>query len=210
MHPLTVVLFATTSLVAAAAAPGRTYSLTATTTPMHKRTAQEVIAKLNLIPNVEKGYFVETFRDVENVTLTHTGTQTRPHTNGTEGNKGGVGRSASTAIYYLLEGSVGFSNWHRVDAVEMWHYYAGAPLVLSLAASLAVGDNSLVQVRNVTLGPDIFAEPQQVPQVKIAKWEWQRAKSLGDWTLVGTTGVFSLSLPFRPRTTRTRTRTRTR
>lgn len=160
MHPLTVLLTAT--LVAAAPAPAHK------PTPIHKRTAQEVITKLNLIPNVEKGYFVETFRDVENVTRTD----------------GKPSRSASTAIYYLLEGASGFSHWHRVDAVEVWHYYAGAPLVLSLA----VGDGS--PVRNVTLGPDVFAEQQ--PQVAIAKWEWQRARSLGEWTLVGTTGVFPL------------------
>jgi predicted cupin superfamily sugar epimerase len=38
------------------------------------------------------------------------------------------------------------------------------------------------------LGPDVFAGQQ--PQVAIGKWEWQRAKSLGAWTLVGTTGRF--------------------
>ncbi|KAL2152759.1 hypothetical protein VTH82DRAFT_5944, partial [Thermothelomyces myriococcoides] len=136
-------------------------------TPISKRTAQEVITQLNLIPNVEKGYYVETFRDEYNVT---------------------ADRSASTAIYYLLEGSEGSSHWHRVDAVEVWHYYAGAPLVLSLARD----DGS--PIREVTLGPDVFNGQQ--PQVVIAKWEWQSARSLGDWTLVGTTGkVFSVSGP---------------
>ncbi|KAK4121196.1 hypothetical protein N657DRAFT_682857 [Parathielavia appendiculata] len=133
-------------------------------TPLHKRTAEEVIAQLNLIPNVEKGYYIETFRDADNVTTTSGGTPDR---------------SASTAIYYLLEGSEGFSRWHRVDAVEVWHYYAGAPLTLSLAKD----DGSPVRV--VTLGPDVFAGQQ--PQVVVAKWEWQQARSLGAWTLVGTT-----------------------
>ncbi|KAL2136968.1 hypothetical protein VTI74DRAFT_11150 [Chaetomium olivicolor] len=132
--------------------------------PINRRTAQEVIAQLNLIPNVEKGYYVETFRDTINVATAKNSTPAR---------------SASTAIYYLLEGSAGFSRWHRVDAVEVWHYYAGAPLTLSLSRD----DGS--PVRQVTLGPDVFAGQQ--PQVAIAKWEWQRARSLGDWTLVGTT-----------------------
>ena len=37
--------------------------------------------------------------------------------------------SASTAIYFLLARGER-SHWHRVDAVEIWHYYAGAPLAL--------------------------------------------------------------------------------
>ena len=71
--------------------------------------ADEVIRLLGLKPHPEGGYFRETFRDPE------------------EEN----GRSRSTAIYYLLkEGEV--SRWHRVDAVEIWHWYAGAPLELKI------------------------------------------------------------------------------
>ncbi|KAL2126698.1 hypothetical protein VTI74DRAFT_386 [Chaetomium olivicolor] len=129
--------------------------------PIGKRTAKEVIDRLGLAANPEKGYFKETFRDP---LLINTG-------NGT--------RSASTAIYYLLEGSAGESHWHRIDAVEIWHYYAGAPLTLSLSLNDGNG------VRKVVLGPDVFKGQQ--PQVVIRSWEWQRAKSEGDWTLVGTT-----------------------
>jgi predicted cupin superfamily sugar epimerase len=120
--------------------------------------AQEVIKKLNLIPNVEEGWFVETFRD------------------STTNQKN---RSVSTAIYYLLEGSVGASKWHRVDVTEIWHYYAGAPLKLELGA-----ENSTT-IDERTLGSDIFEN--QSPQVVIEKKVWQRATSLGEWTLVGTT-----------------------
>ncbi|KAK3307828.1 RmlC-like cupin domain-containing protein [Chaetomium strumarium] len=151
-----------------------TYATAAThhPTPMNKRTAQEVITQLKLIPNVEGGYYIETFRDTTNVTFTATSA------NGTT--SGAVTtRSASTEIYYLLEGATGHSLWHRVDAVEVWHYYAGAPLTLFLARD----DGS--PVREVTLGPDVFAGQQ--PQVAIPTWEWQRARSLGKWTLVGTT-----------------------
>ncbi|KZL84511.1 cupin family protein [Colletotrichum incanum] len=125
--------------------------------PIEKRTAQEVIDRLGLIPNEEKGYYRETF----------------------EGPKMNGNRSVSTAIYYLLEGSVGPSIWHRVDAVELWHYYAGAPLTLSLSYDDGRPTKSLV------LGPDIFND--QRPQIVVAKDQWQRAHSHGDWTLVGTT-----------------------
>lgn len=129
-------------------------------TPINKRSAQEVIDKLSLIPNEEKGYYIQTFEDPFVVP--------------------GLNRSASTAIYYLLEGSDGDSVWHRVDAVEVWHYYAGAPLVLSLSFD----DGQ--PLREATLGPDVF--DGQAPQVAIQRGEWQSARSLGEWTLVGTTG----------------------
>ncbi|KAF9881553.1 3-methylitaconate isomerase [Colletotrichum karsti] len=126
--------------------------------PIEKRSAKEVVKKLGLIPNEEKGYYVQTFQD--------------PDTNSQN-------RSLSTAIYYLLEGSVGPSIWHRVDAAEAWHYYAGAPLTLSLSY------NDGKPLKNVSLGPDIFAGQQ--PQYVIPKSQWQRATSHGRWTLVGTT-----------------------
>lgn len=138
--------------------------------PIGRRTAQEVIAKLNLTSNVEKGYYIQTFEDPDVV----------PGTN----------RSLSTAIYYLLEGSAGPSYWHRVDNVEVWHYYAGAPLNLSLSHD----DGAPVKV--VTLGPDVFKGQQ--PQYAIEKWEWQSARSLGDWTLVGTTGKHDCVIFFMP------------
>lgn len=94
------------------------------------RSAQDVIAALNLSPHPEKGYYIETFRDA------HTSADQRSH---------------STSIYYLLEGESGLSHWHRVlDATEVWHYYAGAPLRLSLS-----WDDGK-PVRDVVLGNDIW------------------------------------------------------
>ncbi|KHO00471.1 Cupin family protein [Metarhizium album ARSEF 1941] len=122
------------------------------------KTAQDVIAALNLAPHPEKGYYVETFRDAN----------TSPD-----------GRAPSTYIYYLLEGESGPSHWHRVlDAVEVWHYYAGAPLRLSLSC-----DDDAQPVRDLLLGPDIWAG--QRPQIVVDRGQWQHARSLGDWTLVG-------------------------
>jgi uncharacterized protein len=118
---------------------------------------QEVIKQLNLSPHPEKGYYLQTFEDFE----------------------AGKERAHSTAIYYLLEkGTV--SHWHRVlDAVEIWHFYTGAPLELSLS----MDDGNAV--RKMVLGADIFNG--QAPQVIVKRGEWQRAVSLGEWTLVGCT-----------------------
>ncbi|KAI1213145.1 RmlC-like cupin domain-containing protein [Annulohypoxylon truncatum] len=134
--------------------------------PIDQRSAAEVVAQLNLIPNDEKGYYLQTFEDPESVI--------RTAANGTQST-----RSASTLIYYLLEGSAGSSYWHRVDAVEVWHYYAGAPLTLSLSR------NDGAPPVEKLLGPDVFDGQQ--PQVPIPKGTWQSALSHGAWTLVGTT-----------------------
>ena len=119
------------------------------------QTAQDIRTLLQLAPHPEGGWFRQTFRD----------------TSGPEG------RGASTAIYYLLE-SGERSHWHHVDAVETWHYYAGAPLILSLSSD-GVGQTDHI------LGSDLTAG--QRPQVIVPKHVWQAARSMGDWTLVGCT-----------------------
>jgi len=135
-----------------------TKTAVAATTTGSTLSAQGVIALLNLTPHPEKGYFVETFRDTS---LSES-------------------RSRSTSIYYLLEGESGLSHWHRVrDAVEVWHYYAGAPLQLSLAWD----DGS--PVRDVVIGKDLGRGER--PQAVVKQGEWQHARSLGEWTLVGCT-----------------------
>lgn len=119
--------------------------------------ADAIIARLGLLPHPEGGFYRETFRDAA-----------------TDRD----GRACSTAIYFLLkEGQV--SRWHRVDAVEIWHWYAGARLQLSMAESPDM------PVDTWTLGPDVLAG--DTPQVVVPAGRWQRARSLGVWTLVGCT-----------------------
>jgi predicted cupin superfamily sugar epimerase len=87
-------------------------------------------------------------------------------------------RPASTAIYYLLR-SGETSRWHRVDATEVWHHYAGAPLELRLTA----GEAGPVETHR--LGANVADGDR--PQLVVAAGQWQTARSLGAWTLAGCT-----------------------
>jgi predicted cupin superfamily sugar epimerase len=117
--------------------------------------AEEVIALLELERHPEGGWYRQTFADP-----------------GPEG-----ARQLSTAIYYLLEGD-DLSAWHCVDAAEVWHWHAGAPLKLRLSHEGKVIDEYI-------LGPDLKGNER--PQVIVPRQCWQTAKSLGAWTLVGCT-----------------------
>jgi uncharacterized protein len=119
-----------------------------------------IIATLGMIPHPEGGHYVETFRDTAGPD--HAG-RTRGH---------------STAIYYLLQAGER-SHWHRVtDASEVWHWHAGGPLRLRVAAPDASASDHV-------LGMDLAAGER--PQLVVpANW-WQSAEPLGAFTLVGCT-----------------------
>ena len=117
--------------------------------------SERLIALLGLAPHPEGGHYRETFRDAP----------------------GAGGRAHSTAIYFLLRaGEV--SRPHRVDAAEVWHFYRGAPLELTVA------QEGRAPARHV-LGADI--ERGERPQIVVPGGAWQEARSLGDYTLVGCT-----------------------
>ena len=144
----------------------------ATATGASSTSAKGIIAALNLQPHAEGGWFIETFRDSASFPTPSGPSPTRSH---------------SSCIYYLLARGEQ-SHWHKVDAVEVWHYYAGAPLRLRLwKESFAEGpaESSVAAVREVVLGGDIIGGEK--PQVVVEKGEWQSAVSLGEWTLVGCT-----------------------
>jgi predicted cupin superfamily sugar epimerase len=118
---------------------------------------REIIRLLDLARHPEGGWYKETYRDALEID----------------------GRSAGTAIYYLLEaGDV--SHWHRVDASETWHWYAGGPLVLTQSP-----DGTLASTFSDHLGPDL--RRGQKPQIIVRPDVWQTATSLGAWTLCGCT-----------------------
>jgi uncharacterized protein len=94
--------------------------------------------------------------------------------------------AASTAIYFLLAAGER-SHWHRVDAVEVWHFYAGAPLALEIARSEKDTVERLVLGNTLTAG--------ERPQIVVPARAWQAAESLGDWTLVGCTVAPGFEFP---------------
>ena len=117
---------------------------------------RQLIARLGLEPHPEGGHFREIYRH------RHERGDTRGHV---------------TSIYYLLEaGQV--SHWHRIDAVELWHFHAGAPL------ELTVVEEGRPPIR-YRLGIDLGADEQ--PQATVPPKAWQSARSLGAWSLVGCT-----------------------
>jgi predicted cupin superfamily sugar epimerase len=118
-------------------------------------TAEDVIATLQMRLHPEGGHYVETWRH-------------RPPDGG---------RGTGTAIYYLLKAGER-SHWHRVDAAEIWHWYAGAPLDLSLS-----WDGVAVEVSS--LGNDLATGAR--PQILVPPGVWQSATSAGEWSLVGCT-----------------------
>lgn len=119
-------------------------------------TADQIIAALRLEPHPEGGWYRQTW-----VAAARNGE-----------------RPAGTAILFLLKAGER-SHWHRVDADEIWHFHAGAPLVLRVAAT-AEGPAS-----DHRLGPDLSAGDQ--PQIIVPAGHWQAAESLGAFTLVGCT-----------------------
>ena len=116
--------------------------------------ADGIIARLGLEPHPEGGWYRQTWV------------------------ADGPGRPTGTCIYFLLKAGER-SRWHRVDAVEIWHFYAGAPLILSMAESDAGPKADHV------LGPDLVAG--QFPQLIVPEHHWQAARTTGDFTLVGCT-----------------------
>ena len=103
--------------------------------------SQDVIARLNLAPHPEGGWFRETWR-----APTHDGS-----------------RSASTAILFLLSANER-SRWHKVDADEIWIWQAGDPLALHMAA------DEEAQPTTLTLGGDLRSQELQ-GVVPAGRWQ---------------------------------------
>jgi hypothetical protein len=95
---------------------------------------KKLIEKLQLTVHPEGGYYRETYRSTQSMTI------------------GKKVRNISTAIYYLLENE-DKSLFHRIQSDELWFFHQGQPLEISV-----ILDNQLATIH---LGNDI--ENGQVP-----------------------------------------------
>ena len=131
-------------------------------------TADDVKKLLQLVPlRVEGGFFRETYRSRWMVSEEYL----------PEGMSGS--RSIGTAIYFMITPET-FSALHRMPATEIFHFYAGDPVImLQLRPD---GD-----WRTITLGPDLAND--QEPQVVVRGHVWQGSRLApgGKWALMGTT-----------------------
>ena len=117
--------------------------------------ARQWIERLRLQEHPEGGWFVESFRDDRVIEA----------------------RSASTAIYFLLEKDKP-SHFHRIQSAEMWHFYAGDPLVVH---QLRVDTGYQTHMLGSSWGRG------EGFQAVVPAHSWFAAESLGDYSLVGCT-----------------------
>lgn len=120
--------------------------------------ADEIISILQLQPHPEGGAFRETYRSLIPAQIRDV-------------------RSVCTAIYFLIRQSQ-VTSWHRVKSDEIYHFYYGAPIELSLVSP----DGELTKH---FLGTDV--KNGERPQIMVPANHWQSACSLGTFTLIGCT-----------------------
>lgn len=132
-----------------------------------KQPARYYINSLKLLAHPEGGYYRETYRSEQS--LLQAGLPSAY-----DGD-----RSISTAIYYLLEEDQ-VSRFHRMKSDEIFHFYAGDPLIVH---SIDQAGNHREQI----LGLDI--DCGHAPQAYISGGDWFGAEVIqgGNYSLVGCT-----------------------
>lgn len=117
--------------------------------------AQQLIESLALAPHPEGGWYRQIFKSDERVTR---------HSDHAQ-------RSALTTIYFLLvEGT--HSAWHRVRSDEAWHFYEGDALELLTRAD----ENDAPRITRLDADHRVHV---------VRAREWQAARTLGAYALVG-------------------------
>lgn len=123
--------------------------------PVVPEAVATIVARLGLDPHPEGGWYRRTWEHPDVVD----------------------GRPLGSAILYLL-GAGERSHWHRIDAVELWHFYEGGPLELEISLDG-------ITVERHVLGPDAGAG--HLRQVPVPAHAWQAARTDGPYSLAGCT-----------------------
>lgn len=126
-----------------------------------------IIEQLELQPHPEGGFYRRTYCSRERITRSNAdGASTQRH--------------ASTGIYYLLHDQA-YSAWHRIDADEMWHFYAGDPLLIHMLDEQGA--------YNVQRLGDMLHDPKAAFQLVVPAGCWFAAEREGTqgYSLVGCT-----------------------
>lgn len=125
-----------------------------------KESAASLIDRLQMQPHPEGGYYRETYRSSCVIELPDLFPGPR---------------SASTGIYYLLERG-DFSAFHRIKSDEMWHFYAGDPIIVHVLHASHEG-----RYERIELGHGL------VYQAVVPAGAWFASESAGEFSLVGCT-----------------------
>jgi uncharacterized protein len=126
------------------------------------------VEKYQMQAHPEGGYFTETYRAAGQI----------PQAALPEAFAGD--RSFSTAIYFLLEGHH-FSALHRIQADELWHFYAGDPLEVFVIYP----DSGRLEI--IRLGPDPEAGEVFQAMVPAGTWFGSKPAAGAAYSLVGCT-----------------------
>jgi predicted cupin superfamily sugar epimerase len=131
------------------------------------KSAQYWIDKLNLIAHPEGGYYRETYRSELSIARE----ALPPQFPGP--------RLVSSAIYFLLEDE-NFSAFHRLRSDELWHFYAGSPIIVHVIEP----DGGYSEIQ---LGSDPDAGDLLQAVVKAGRWFASRVRDPGSFALAGCT-----------------------
>ena len=127
-------------------------------------TATDWIKKLRLRPHPEGGYFRETYRSKETIPAAALPARFKRQEK----------RSVSTAIYFLItKGKPSYP--HRIKSDEMWHFYAGDGLSLTMVSPHG-------RKRKVKMGKEAVLQA-----VVPAGWWMSAEVERGAYALVGCT-----------------------
>ena len=134
------------------------------------KTKEYWIKHLGLQEHPEGGYFKETYRSTKEIEVGNL-------------NVGFSGkRNLCTGIYFLID-SANFSSFHRIKSDEMWHYYAGDPLIVHM---IDLNGNYLTQ----KIGANIGKGEQLQYVVPANYWFASEVADGGEYSLVGCTVSF--------------------